>query len=335
MRMSANVRVSILGKNNSILSWREDLSDAFQSLKVDARIHNLQSESVPEYVEEFFTKRRQLLNTSTSSRIARELKEYRPDLVIIMNKAGLSSHANEKWRKVLPATVPIIGWICDRMKRFPLEQEPNLDGLYYFDSASKQVMEKAYVKTDIKIRCLPLAASPKRFGYAEIPFENLIPELVFVGNCTPVRREEILSYRAIGGKIQVYGPNSEGLTLSSNCRIFNSDEQATLYRKHFACFNPPQPTNTLHGLNLRAFEIPLCGGIGTYPSSAEDLSRCFEPGKEVIAYNSLSDLKDQIDVLTTDSARYIAIREAGRQRVLQEHTFVHRAQTILSDWMSF
>ena len=65
-----------------------------------------------------------------------------------------------------------------------------------------------------------------------------------------------MAYRAIGGKIEVYGPNSIGLTSKTNVKKFNSKKQAEFYSQYFAVFNPPQSINTLFGLNLRAFEIP-------------------------------------------------------------------------------
>ena len=328
------IRVSILGKKNSVLTWQEDLTKAFTSLGVITSFHNLQSESISERLEQLLTKRRQVENHSTAERVAKELRQYKPNIVIVLNKGGISSDANEKWRNALPDQTPIIGWICDRLKGLPAGQLPNFDGLYYFDSSCKVSMEDAYSQTGAKIKYLPLAASASRFKYVATPFEHVREELVFAGNCSSTRRKEILAYRALGGKIDVYGPNSEGLTTKANIKKFNSKQQAKFYRTHFAVFNPPQPVNTLYGLNLRAFEIPLSGGVATYPSSAKDITTCFPAEDELISYNSLEDLKEKIGILKKDPARYLAIREAGRRRVLNEHTFIHRAQKILSDWLT-
>lgn len=328
------IRVSILGKRNSILIWQQDLIEAFKNIGVSTRFHNLQSGSVTERLEQLLTRRRQLENASTIERIAGELKRYKPDLVLILNKGGMSTRANKQWRNALPSNTPIIGWICDRLTRLPSDQKANLDGLYYFDSSSRESMIHAYRQTNTKISYLPLAASADRFEYSNTPFEQISNELVFVGNCSSTRRKEILAYRAIGGKIKVFGPNTEGLSEKPNIRKFNAKEQAELYRTHLAVFNPPQPINTLHGLNLRTFEVPLSGGVVTYPSSAKDITSCFVPGEEIISYDSLEDLKEKLTILKRDPARYLAIREAGRKRALNEHTFIHRAQSILSDWLT-
>ena len=334
VKNKTNIRVSILGKKNSILTWQEDLAEAYARLEVSTCFHNLQSESIAERVDQLLTKRRQHENPSTIDRSAKELRHYKPNIVIVLNKGGISTDANEKWRNALPDQTPIIGWICDRLRGLPAGHLPNFDGLYYFDSSCKESMKSAYSQTGAKIEYLPLAACANRFKYVATPFEQLRDELVFAGNCSSTRRKEILAYRALGGEIKVYGPNAGGLTPKANIKKFNSKQQAELYRTHFAVFNPPQPVNTLYGLNLRAFEIPLSGGVATYPSSAKDITTCFSAGDELISYNSLEDLKEKIGILKKDSARYLAIREAGRRRVLNEHTFIHRAQKILSDWLT-
>ena len=115
--------------------------------------------------------------------------------------------------------------------------------------------------------------------------------------------------------------------------MVRSDSSATiadLYRSHLVGLNLPQPGNTERGLNLRAFEIPAAGGIGTYPD-VPDLPRCFEPGREILVYRSPDDLARQFDELRRDPERAAAMIRAGRDRVLRDHTFEQRAHTILRD----
>jgi spore maturation protein CgeB len=116
-------------------------------------------------------------------------------------------------------------------------------------------------------------------------------------------------------------------------RKFNDSEQAELYRSHIAVFNPLQASNTIHGLNLRAFEAPLCGAIVTYQADAEDLTSCFEPDTKILSYLSLQDLKSKVEELSKAPERMTKMREAGRARVLSDHTFKSRAQKIITDWL--
>lgn len=325
-------RISIIGKLKSTHNWLQDLARGFQLLDATVQTHNLQSSSLIEQLEQVFTKQKQLENKTICKRIKKELQKFSPNLVIVLNKAGLSEQANNLWRETLPTGTPIIGWICDRLGELPKTQKPNLNGFYFFDSSSKEPLKTAYKGTDAKIAYLPLAASPERFRYKQPDLDKLKPKLVFVGNCTESRRKEINDYREIGGEIDVYGPNTSGLGNPKNNRKINDKEQAELYRSHYAVFNPLQASNTIHGLNLRAFEAPLCGAIVTYPSDAEDLVTCFDPDTEILSYSSLKDLKNKVELLSRDPQRMLKMREAGRNRVLNDHTFTSRAQKILTDW---
>ena len=326
-------RISIIGKRSGVLSWQFDLKEALLELGAEVQFHNIQCSSISERIEQICLKHRQLENDATCKRISKELKTLSPDLVLILNKAGLTHQAHDQWRAAVPDGTPLVGWICDRIPSLPADQSPNLDGVYYFDSSSKLPLQQAYQATSASIQYLPLAASPKRFPYRPTPLEAIAPALVFVGHCSPTRKEEIEAYRALGGQIEVYGPKSHGITASTHTRKFTHAEQAQLYRTHLACFNPLQIRNTLDGLNLRAFEAPLSGGLGCYSAHAKDLPSCFELDLEVLSYDSIEDLKDKVDQLQKDPDRLQRMRKAGRQRVLNSHTFTHRAEKILADWL--
>jgi len=93
-----------------------------------------------------------------------------------------------------------------------------------------------------------------------------------------------------------------------------------------------QPGNTTHGLNMRAFEIPCTGGLATYPM-VPDLPRCFCPETEILTYRSLRELADLTRQAIQNPAFAATIARAGHARVMREHTFRHRAERMLSDWL--
>lgn len=82
-------------------------------------------------------------------------------------------------------------------------------------------------------------------------------------------------------------------------------------------------------VNCRAFEIAGCGGlhIMEYRSAIEE---CFEPGKEVLTYNSLDQLLEIIDKAITHPEEMEKIRKAGAHRAHHEHTYENRLNHILS-----
>lgn len=278
------------------------------------------------------TKTRLLENEEVCIRISASLRVFDPDLVLGLNFPGLPEQANSILREAAGDGVPIISWLCDRFDRFPADHHPLLDGLYNFDAAASQLLEDAYRGTTAKLRILPLAANPEKYRCARIRASTRIPSLAFAGNCTPSRNEIFSDYRRIGGTLETFGPHSAPWWRPWRNRRLSSQELRGIYAKYLVSLNVLQEGNTVHGLNLRAFEIPCAGGLGTYPDVPQ-LADCFIPGEEVLVYRSLEELKDLVAEMVADPERAQAVSEAGHRRVMAEHTFAHRAATIISDWL--
>jgi spore maturation protein CgeB len=86
--------------------------------------------------------------------------------------------------------------------------------------------------------------------------------------------------------------------------------------------------NNLHpgevaGINCRAFEIPAMGGFQmiNWRNGLDDL---FEPGKEVVAFNSFSDLKEKIRYYLSNEQERKRVAENAYKKVHQEHTYANR-----------
>ena len=78
-------------------------------------------------------------------------------------------------------------------------------------------------------------------------------------------------------------------------------------------------------INLRNFEIPMCGGIEICKYNKE-LASYFEEGQEIVFYSSEEELVDKARYYTqkaTDKEIY-AIKEAARKRAENDHTWWNR-----------
>jgi hypothetical protein len=83
------------------------------------------------------------------------------------------------------------------------------------------------------------------------------------------------------------------------------------------------------GLNPRDFDVPMSGGVvlGDY---VEDVERGFLiPGQETITFTSPEQAVALAERYLNDEDQLSAIREQGHQRVKAEHTYAHRASTVL------
>ncbi|MFD2257523.1 glycosyltransferase [Luteolibacter algae] len=325
-------RIFLIYKGRGINSWHEDIQSGFRQLGCEVKASSLRSNHLIERISQVRTKTRLLENDAVCRRIAASLREFGPDLILVLNFPGLPEQAHSMFREATDGRTPIVGWLCDRFDRFPPALRPLFDGVYNFDTAASDLLMDIYQGTSCKLRILPLAANPDKYRYAPIHARSRIAALAFAGNCTPSRNEIFERYRKIGGGLETFGPHSTSWLRPWRNRRLSSDALSRIYKKYLVSLNVLQEGNTVHGLNLRAFEIPCAGGLGTYPDVPQ-LAECFIPGEEILVYHSLEELKSLVEEMIADPEKAQAISEAGHRRVMNEHTFAHRAVTIISDWL--
>jgi len=82
---------------------------------------------------------------------------------------------------------------------------------------------------------------------------------------------------------------------------------------------PPLPEQ----IKGRNFELPGCGG-STLTGQAEDLESYYEEGREIVCFETIPELIEKIRYYLSHESERSAIAEAGYQRTLREHTYVHR-----------
>lgn len=85
--------------------------------------------------------------------------------------------------------------------------------------------------------------------------------------------------------------------------------------------NPNKPG--VNQVKLRDFEVPFAGGFHLVEES-EDHSKLFAVGAEIETWHNPTELIDKIRFYLADERRRASIADAGRRRVLSEHTWKHR-----------
>jgi len=86
--------------------------------------------------------------------------------------------------------------------------------------------------------------------------------------------------------------------------------------------------NVTHGVNQRSFEPYGCM-TPVLHDEVQELGLCFDVGREILAYRSLEELHELHGKLTSDPTFAQSVGEAGYKRVMAEHTYAHRAKSIL------
>lgn len=79
-------------------------------------------------------------------------------------------------------------------------------------------------------------------------------------------------------------------------------------------------------IRLRDFEVPMSGGFYMV-EYMEELEEFYEIGREVVCYTDKEDLADKIKYYLSHDAEREAVRRAGRERCLRDHTWHKRFRT--------
>lgn len=89
-----------------------------------------------------------------------------------------------------------------------------------------------------------------------------------------------------------------------------------------------QPAHHVTGVNYKIHEIAGCGGFQLIDWKPE-VPEMYEPGKEIVCFRSLDELKELIDRYLRDERERRRIAEAAQKRAYSEHTLDHRAKRLM------
>jgi len=81
-------------------------------------------------------------------------------------------------------------------------------------------------------------------------------------------------------------------------------------------------------IKARVFEVPGAGGL-LMSEPAEGLNQLYEPGEEIVIFESVDDLADKIKELLAHPERRDAMAQAAYQRTQREHCYEMRFQPLL------
>ncbi len=105
------------------------------------------------------------------------------------------------------------------------------------------------------------------------------------------------------------------------------EEKSHIFGEALACLNTFQLAEG-NSLNCRAFEIAGAGGL-QFIEYRPAIEECFDPGKELLAFSTFDELMAHIERARREPEAMKAIREAGAQRALADHTYERRLNVVL------
>jgi spore maturation protein CgeB len=320
------IKVLVVGKLNSIVNWTENTVDAFRLAGCQVDHFALNGET---HLHSLYLKLQDKLYGNKSKIVTmnlyKKLRKYRPDLIVFVRTAStyLPDSIFQAATQAAQNATKVV-WVGDMFNRAEGEFANHVDWVFCTDSAFIDVI-KDY-KLSSPASYLPLAVNPKMFHPMDIKRLNT---LTYVANYT-TGRGEIVS--AIKKSVTLYGKGWSKLKNSPhkiNAYRLPYSKLPEVYASCRAVLNVKNEINVINGLNQRSFE-PFGCMTPVLSDAMGDMDKCFEVGKEVLVYNSIDELNELHDRLTSDASFANAIGQAGYKRVIAEHTYMHRAETILT-----
>ena len=270
---------------------------------------------------------------------------FQPDLVVVLKGEVILPKTLVKLKKISSKPVLVNWWVDNpifqdekhRWLIFPY-CVPQYDQLFVFDYAYFEPLRKLGAK---KISFLPCAADPAQYHPEDLTIEQRLRlqcNICFIATFYRARGDLIAPFLNIPN-VAIWGGGWSEFLEKAGIRDIKkivrgehlpTEDVNRAYQTANVVINSHHPQTKQAGLNSRAFEIPASGGaqLTDHVSGMEDL---LIPGEEVLVYNSPEEGAALAKELINDPGIRSKIARAGYERVISEHTYVHRMKTILDN----
>ena len=272
-----------------------------------------------------------------------EIISYDPHLIIFVAQSPISKDFALQLEKTDVSTA---FWFVEDYRRFPYWS----NYANYFDlflTIQNDKFPKILRESGLNnFSYLPMAACKSIHKPVELTPENKVyygSDISFMGEGYP-NRHNLFSHLTeydlkIWGtgwennlKLQPYiCKNGQRVTTEETVKIYNatkininlhSSMSDSLFEKDGNFINP------------RTFEILACGGFQLV-DDRNVIREIFEPGKDIVTFNSIDDLKQKIDYYLINEDERKIIAERGREKVLSSHTYQDRLKEIINETNNF
>lgn len=316
-----------------------DLGHEFKTLTADDDMQEVMSVYKPDVfiTSSFFWHRRYI--------DYQKLKSFRKEGVFVLTKIDF-------WKSPLSSTrINEAPSLCgDKKIMYLLEADLLGDAFLHVVEQEDERMHGFKESTGRTFHTIPLACDATLIKTLSIN-PRFYSDLAFIGTNLPEKREYFLNnilplkeyldlklygqdwtrYQQILGWIQRLGQflNIPLLRSIQKPKLSFDDERA-IYQSAKISFNVHEDYQRIYGgdCNERTFKIPGYGGFQICDNVA-CVAKYFELDKEIVIANNASEWREKVMYYLNDDEARLKIIEAGRQRVLRDHTYHHRVNQML------
>jgi spore maturation protein CgeB len=186
---------------------------------------------------------------------------------------------------------------------------------------------------------VPFATDPSWFRPSAAERPPTRPYVGFIGAYSPKRAAMLDAVNDLG--LEIWGPDWDSRAASPALRAALRGPQGIFGSSLVRCYQQLpvfiniQREHTMvaangghaagSGLAWRHFDVPACGSA-LVSEAVIELEDAFRIGREVEAFTTTEELRDKVQYLQTHAPQRLAMIRRARQRVLDEHTYTHRAR---------
>ena len=269
-------------------------------------------------------------------RLVRLASRLHPDLILALHGESLSPELLGELRR--NSQGPLVTWWMDEPFRYGAERLlPLYDTVFLFDRSYIPQIRALGAKD---VRFLPCACDEEVYRPMDLPpgqRKRYGCDVALVGWFYP-RRAELI--RALSGlDLKVWGKgwrtpeaktalNGAGHRVVPEERFVTDRETARIYNAAKIGLNVHSRQTREAGLNTRAFEL-LAAGTFQLTDAVPGMEELLEPGREVAVFRSAEEGRSLADYYLRHPQERAEMAARGRERVLREHTYTHRMQSLL------
>ena len=263
------------------------------------------------------------------SRLDRELEVVAPDVVLVVRGEALSAQAITTLRRDHPGTW--VNWVPDDLHGLAIVQHalPAYDMVF---AAGTDVVDELSRQLDRPVHYLPLAADPSVYKPMRSR-DQYRANVVFAGTATPRRERHLADLVEFG--LALWGPGWRRTSLRDYCRGEQLDTEnfVRAYAGASVAINihraaDAEPAVVERGVNQRTFEVAAIG-VPQVVDFRGDLAQHFTDREELLVYRSVEEMRALVEAALQDPVAAEAVAKAGRDRLLAEHTYMHRLKRLL------
>jgi spore maturation protein CgeB len=268
---------------------------------------------------------------------AAKAAEFKPDLVLALAQAPLTPEAIEKLRGL---KVPVVFWFVEDFRTLPYWNEVATAYDHIFTLQNGEFHDSLRSKGVRDCYYLPQACFPKVHKNLDMmgsDIDKYKADISFMGAAYHNRVQSFPRLIDFDFKIWGTGWNLEtpvGRLVQNNNKRLSSEEIVKIYNG--AEINLNLHSSSYHYginpdgdfVNPRTFEISACRGFQLV-DKRKDLSQMFKVGEEIVTFETLEQMRDQIEYYLANPDERNAIALKSHHRVLKEHTMEHRMQELL------